>query len=202
MSYILWQPELLDNPAFCALMDESPEYLGLWFRCLQVANAAQRDGDLVVFGGRPLTPKSLAQAHFRRADPETLALAAGFLELAVELGLLEQEGEHLVVAWWADFSKGLSETRDAWRQRKADQRARARGAAQPPAPPVPETQPPPVPGQSRDVPPESRAKQPNNQTTNQHNQARDTWQPRQPVPSPRPRRRQSASGPRAPESRQ
>lgn len=126
MSCILWRPELLDDPAFCALMAESPEYLGLWFRCLQIADAAQQDGDLAVFGGKPLTPKTLALAHFRRADSDSLALAAGYLELAVDLGILDQHGERYSIAWWADFGKGLSETREAWAKRKADQRARAK----------------------------------------------------------------------------
>ena len=149
-------------------MAESPDYLGLWFRCLQIADAAQRDGDLAVFGGKALTPKTLALAHFRRADSDSLALAGGFLELAVELGLLDQTGDRYAIAWWADFSKGLSETRDAWRARKADQRARARTpvpqASEPPSPPVPEV-PEPVSRDSHGTVPQSP--EPNNQPTKQ-----------------------------------
>lgn len=150
MSYILWNPALLDNPAFCALTSEDPHYLALWFRCLQIASTVQLEGQLAVFGGRPLTAKSLATAHFRRNDPEAQATAAGFLECALEHGLLEQDGEYLTIAWWSEFGKGMSESRDAWRTRKERQRARAKGAgggesppADPPAKPVPE-------GMSRD----------------------------------------------------
>lgn len=187
MSYILWQPELLDNPAFCALMAECPDYLGLWFRCLQIADAAQRDGDLAVFGGKALTPKTLALAHFRRADSDSLALAGGFLELAVELGLLDQTGDRYAIAWWADFSKGLSETRDAWRARKADQRARARTpvpqAPETPSPPVPEV-PEPVSRDSHGTVPQSPepTNQPINQTTNTTKQASNQSRPGTPAP--------------------
>lgn len=130
MSYILWNPALLDNPAFCALMAESSEYLGLWFRCLQIASASGQDGELRVFGGKPLNPKALALAHYRSAAPGPLELAAGFLELAVELGLLDQTEGVLVIAWWSEFGKELHETREAWRQRKERQRAKAREANQ------------------------------------------------------------------------
>lgn len=126
VSYILWNPALLDNPAFCALMAESPDYLGLWFRCLQIASAAGQEGELRVFGGKPLNPKALALAHFRSASPQPLELAAGFLELATELGLLDLVDGVLVVAWWSEFGKELHETREAWRQRKERQRAKAR----------------------------------------------------------------------------
>ena len=140
--------------AQCACTDEwARKYDALCFKKSDKAlteRIAELEGQLAVFGGRPLTAKSLATDHFRRNDPEAQATAAGFLECALEHGLLEQDGEYLTIAWWSEFGKGMSESRDAWRTRKERQRARAKGAgggesppADPPAKPVPE-------GMSRD----------------------------------------------------